>query len=517
MPPIPSLPTELLLAILQFLDEPDLLTLAFLCRRLHYLALPMYLTRNDIRNSENLSSQTLYLHSWQTLSTLPVLSRALFVTSLKRLSCCLFCTISTPVHRWPNTQETSRNTRGLARLLEKVSHVEEIWFDISHITRDDEWCESFMGFLDVMADKRCTSLTVLNSCFTPEPRKRHLAVSILPSRPSFLSRLLRRVKGSKPLTIANGRGAYNSVAPPWPRPLATLATFSISSSLLIHNPFLEWALSTLDLCSKSITALHLKHLHLPRNTPILRVTLSAISDLTVSSLHYFDDLLGFISRHGTIAVLDLRGSTMSGGLWASSQPWNITMPSLTKLSAPPEFIFSLLELANGNEDRFPVLQSIEILPGGFQFGSDTAFDYIDRAFRSLTPLSQRQPIRLSLTLLNKPQTLAWLDISSDRSRDRAERSLMVQFLELHITRFGPINKSTIGNLPGFVALFSAVKHLSFPDLQLEMTMDEVVAFARSIIKACPLIEYIAFGSDNRSTEAWLAMRNDDFSTGAVEL
>ncbi|KAJ6580749.1 hypothetical protein B0H19DRAFT_1369262 [Mycena capillaripes] len=159
-----DLPTEVLLIIFDFLQD-DLIYLSILCRRLHFLALPIFLDRNSIRNP----SKTTLVDIGRTdaATVLQALTLALFVPSIQHLICAF---PSAYIHRYLDS------IRRVTRLVRRLTKVEKLSLkfvpnkigpgnylhDVYSASRLWKLCYcALRDLLNAASDKSCASLTIL--------------------------------------------------------------------------------------------------------------------------------------------------------------------------------------------------------------------------------------------------------------------------------------------------------------------------------------------------------------------
>jgi hypothetical protein len=149
-----DLPNELLLPILDELPDDQLLSIAFLSRRLHLLALPIHLCRLKILDdSANYSSCNITL-SWSSFSALPTLRKALFIESIKHLTCEFPCTstgavddifaMNSFVSRLTSVSEASLLFRGI--------YIRQPSIPL------EKWTSAFSELLRTLVEKSCTTV-----------------------------------------------------------------------------------------------------------------------------------------------------------------------------------------------------------------------------------------------------------------------------------------------------------------------------------------------------------------------
>ncbi|KAJ7836135.1 hypothetical protein B0H14DRAFT_3460880 [Mycena olivaceomarginata] len=111
-----DLPTELLLMIFDFLHD-ELFCLSLLCRGLHFLALPIFLERNSIVNPCETTLVDFGMMRSPSDTVLRALTVALFVPSIKQLTCV-----------FPSTYTFRRvdNIWRVTRLMRRMTTVENL-------------------------------------------------------------------------------------------------------------------------------------------------------------------------------------------------------------------------------------------------------------------------------------------------------------------------------------------------------------------------------------------------------
>lgn len=151
-----ELPNELLMPILEELTTDQLVSMAFLSRRLHLLTLPIYLWRIRVLDDHAKHSScniTLYTNSF---SALPVLRKALFIDAVAHLTC-----------EFPSTGATIiGEVLGLHRFVSRMSSVQEatLVFHGQYVRQTvvplDEWKKVFESLLDMLLAKSCRIITL---------------------------------------------------------------------------------------------------------------------------------------------------------------------------------------------------------------------------------------------------------------------------------------------------------------------------------------------------------------------
>ncbi|KAF8210899.1 hypothetical protein K438DRAFT_1929123 [Mycena galopus ATCC 62051] len=174
LPGFVELPSEVLLLIFNSLNE-ELFSLSILCRRLHFLALPVFFEKNIIPNPcEMVLVDFTRIPDPGMASPGPhdvvrALTVALFVPSIKHLTCVL------------PTAHTFQRLDGIARvtrLVQRLTTVENIslefmpdyhrpgtftWKDYSEARVWNKCYSALRDLLDAVDGKSCTSLTILGA------------------------------------------------------------------------------------------------------------------------------------------------------------------------------------------------------------------------------------------------------------------------------------------------------------------------------------------------------------------
>jgi hypothetical protein len=329
-----SLSTELLLLILDNVHTAGLLALSRTSRRLHYLALPTYLSRHGISNP---ASRNLVLEG-RAVCALPGFQISLFITSLDHLS-----------YKFKGIHpHFAREVTQLLRFITKLTQVSEVvldlrnidfrWVDGLAIVSSDFWKPEFLRLLMVILHKKCVSLTIVYGRFlkpdlsaTPIPKRHATIGGSTPIVPKFLGSPLR--SGSRHRMILHP-------------PLNELGKLFIHGDILLSKPFYDWTMATLNASRITSLSFRLFGVH-----PTTWATI--LSSFTIPTLTHFApetadiafaDLLKFFSRHPSITNISLHDHINhldSGGLPRPVQRKQL-LPNLVSLSGSPWNIKHLL-------------------------------------------------------------------------------------------------------------------------------------------------------------------------------
>ena len=529
------LPNELLLEIFEDLSDDTLYQLAVICRRLHFLALPLVFKHHEL----NPTSGRCALYR-EEMRALPALRMSLSVTSLISIRCCF------------NAPTLINESYELYRLISRLTSIKDVKLHLPVLdirTNGIEidlriWSQIFLWLLDAVIQKSCSKLTV-----TGETGGNHEFPAVIPrsaganprlyqvlegKRESFKlynnSQMLNRPYLNRSLICTYTQSIFASERPgsssvpsinkmskvvdgkllqsssvsnvedsectnAIDSPVHSLTSFNVYSAMLLDYPFTDWTINILN--TAPITSLSLEEVDIPTETwayilPLL--ILPALSELTIrSSTMVFVDLCHFFARHPSITTLELKGCTMPFQRSPVSQD---ILPKLTALAASSQYLTCLLE----DKDNFPNLVSITIASHLYRLQS---FDY-HLTERALTSIAQRiQETAVTLKLTSQPEVEQWL-VETVRGGPGANvlRSLhCVTKLRISTVLSFTFSKSAVALFPRWLALFPALKQVAFVNFCIELEHDATITFVRAISDACPRLKIVRIGYEDYATTA----------------
>ncbi|KAJ7483480.1 hypothetical protein FB451DRAFT_1364395 [Mycena latifolia] len=322
-----DLPTEILLLIFDFLHT-ELFSLSLLCRRLHFLALPIFLARNSIDNPCEVTTLDMgtMMDSELVLRAVRV---SLFVPSIKHLA----CIFPNPFHIYQHLDSIRRVT-SLVKKLMKVEHLSLVFAYNTyrlHITqegyddyriRDGCFC-ALNDLLCAIQNKSCTSLSISGSpAITP-------SIHFIPER---------------------------RMNPPSANITSISNLFLDVDRSLSHYSTSSWILTALK--SSPITSLHVIASNGTRLKDLERFS-SALTVLSFDGDGWGVEILNFVARCRQIKTLSL-GSNFSrpdDPANAQSEGPVLHFDGLVDLTAPVSYIRHFIPTL----DRFPALERLRIL------------------------------------------------------------------------------------------------------------------------------------------------------------
>ncbi|CAK5262991.1 unnamed protein product [Mycena citricolor] len=393
-----ELPDEILLLILGDTDlerDASLLGLASLCRRLHFIALPIYLAAHGIADPAKFAAVTIDVQTGK--DTLLGLQRALYLSDVEQLEISCFL----PPGVEPDISMILRHFHRLNRCVEQLKSVRRIVFDLNIPEKENAdrldtgdfvcWAEALTVVLCSMLNARlgCTELTVRGGEFFAEAWKE---LEVEPAHRPILLRPISKVLSrdsdgwdSNRWRIGSNQFVSVDLLEEW----TALRSFSIESSILLINPFLVWTLSALRL--SRITTFQLRGIRLDCATwsQVLRALAASIPVAT--SVVFIDlygisgaDILHFLEKIGRQLRRLTLGYTEYSFRVQSSCPDSAPcpkMPLLERLHAPLPFVTHFLKKAVNVES----LKTLRVSPrmlisrrfGGMRHAGKTVLAVLD--------------------------------------------------------------------------------------------------------------------------------------------
>ncbi|KAJ6542011.1 hypothetical protein DFH09DRAFT_990995 [Mycena vulgaris] len=367
-----NLPTELLVRVFENppLPTETLYSVALVCRRLHFIALPIYFSRSGMNYDSNSGSNSLVIcMSPDRHDVLGALQMALFIPQIDDITCVFPHPSCTSI--FPILPHLHRLRRFITRL-PSVKHVtlqldsaDSVCLAAGPDASLRAWVSQLEALLNCIVEKGCLSLAMihgaqftwsfgLDKALPPERRFTRFLAPFHKLSCTPLSDL-----GTENFSRVSGQG-YSRVEMTLPSASyrnSRLSSIIIQSAILIHPPGLRWTLTALRKCH--VTSLTLSG-GLANGiiwSTLLRLLASAAPDLTALVLleaqYFYDfDILTFISRLPLLS--DLTISTKST---ARLQAWNappLTFRHLENLEAPPNFLQYFLQ----DTPYLPTIKSI---------------------------------------------------------------------------------------------------------------------------------------------------------------
>ncbi|KAJ7066430.1 hypothetical protein C8F01DRAFT_1123226 [Mycena amicta] len=333
-----SLPNELLLDVFSHFEDPyPLYPLSTLCRRLHFLALPLYLTRTGVYETlPDPASCNISVGAEQT-GTLAALQTSLFLGAAKNLS----CTFCTPTSRF---QDIARFYRLCSILTSAQSTI--LFFSVGTFDNYSDsilWRYAFdvVRALNMLLEKSCGDLTVAtfagaSSTFRGRVSRRHIVNTPGPSTAAVTS--------SASLSPAALRRK-------------SLSKFQLHSEVLFYPHLRAWTIDVLNSFPLTSLSIVMPNVQADVLGAVLSDTeIPTLRDLTIRECRLKPSHLHlFLARHPHITHLHLEKLVVPS--LQERLPRN-ALQSLEVLAAEPTQVAYLLHALDGLPTN---LQSIRLL------------------------------------------------------------------------------------------------------------------------------------------------------------
>ncbi|KAF7330310.1 F-box domain-containing protein [Mycena venus] len=346
--PLLRLPDEILVEIFQHLDpyDPGIFAISTLNKRLHYIALPIYLSGYGIPDASAPVCQEIVLMP-SRLHLLGTLQTALFIRSVKHISCSFF--LNTLPHH-------IRRLTTFLSVLESVDEVTLVFLVGLNLDTTVPILElvtsAITKLVDVIMERQVRVLTIQDNLFL--------------GRSSFQEREMRSRTTVKRLMSDVGRRIGRAFvrraeapAPAGSRKFQpSLQKFELHSALLLLPPCHSWTMAALRTFG-NLTSLSIARIETPE-----RSCAEILSSIHLPSLEYFSMNLRckipaaaldhFFLRHPLISILSLGADLYPlAGNHVSSKG---CLPKLANLSASPSYVRFIMA-----DKRAPVVCNVRLL------------------------------------------------------------------------------------------------------------------------------------------------------------
>jgi hypothetical protein len=334
---ITDLPDELVEKIVQDLDDNgSICRLSLTCKRLHFLVLPMFFSRNKLENLENG-----YFHCRNPIpGLLEAIRTALFVRNLSSIT----------FYFTSGVEQVISDTSSLCRLLARIPPVGKILlglpeyvsnlYEPQHVRNMERWGREFLKLLETIAKSGCRDLELLDPIGCLSNNYLHVATAKPTGTKFRRSRNLGGIRAHPHLT--------------------GMSTIQILSPRLFQPFFIGWIIDTLKVNRESLVCVHLNvtsicpdllsHISKSVNLPAIKeVKIFAHSNLE------WVGLCSFLNRHPSITSLRLDGILPVKDPQIPDPP--IMLPYLTQLTAMSPIVTLLLQHRN----RVPLLSFVCVL------------------------------------------------------------------------------------------------------------------------------------------------------------
>ncbi|KAF7974556.1 hypothetical protein HWV62_10034 [Athelia sp. TMB] len=440
-----ELPPELKTEILRYLSDEDVYTICLISRKLHFLALPVFISRQN----GQLIHRSLYLYK-PPFKLLRAARVALYVTELASFS------LTTYAPHVP-----------IVETLHELRHMVKMMKYVGVITLDVEIkggaAEPLGRLLGTLVGKACTSLTV---------RRWDLDAHTVASE-------------EEPEPIP---------------PLTTLQSLDMASCSLSYLPIRDWLVASIN--QSNIHSLSLYKVECAPWTggeALRALTLPSLAKLSITELPGLQwvDIAAFLVRHPKIMSLYLKCDAAIPAE-APQLPHN-ALPSLSTLRSSPLYIQHFLR----SPTSLRVLKHVEVDSHLPRVTGDFVVDFAD-VEDTLVLLSRHPTITsIGLPLLLNGMANEWLMNGSSPGKDGGRRD--VERLATHVktVKICPTitltSATTFALLPRWLALMPAIQHV---DLTVVWGLDttQKTTFLAELAAVCPTAETVQIGLERWSLD-----------------
>ncbi|TFK73409.1 hypothetical protein BDN72DRAFT_201131 [Pluteus cervinus] len=494
-----DLPDDILRLIFHYLST-ELYSLSMLSKRLHFIALPVFLEHHGITDPIAESRFTLDKTA-SCINAFSALRLAVFITSIDHLHCRF------PVV--PDLYLMFDQMYQLRDFVARLTRVRTVCLDFGpkylHCKANDplleRWVSCLGGLLETIVSRGCISLTLRGyghfmGSYTLLPQE---------VQPAIIPRDLQEVAmsgktwqfqrvaelGSKNIFITRTIRSNSET---------NLGTLVIASESFLRPPGLPWTI--LILKQSPITCLEI--LDIPKNLSFilsqLAGTVPRLERLTISGEADCFDVFKFISHAPLLSSL-----TLDRSLRFDLKPHRATIPklcSLVELLAPPEYIINIL-----SDQRLVNLKKVgiaiyDLFNRQFEYWLSSA-GHIQTIFRLFHAWDLDPEPELCLDILSSHSPWMSHDFGKISATDpdwvdsmKSLKRIVFRNYEIVQLDEGQLADNNYA-LPRWLKLFPSLAHVSLLH-NANFDIDSFRRIAKSIVNACPqLLTFEVNGEDLR--------------------
>ena len=444
-----SLPTELIEMVVQEMEDDDVYSLSLLSRRLHFVALPIFISRQPgLLGFGNLQL------SKTPLKLLRAARVALFIQHFDHVTVNLMA-----------MEPVLPMLKSLGRLFSRIEYVGSISLQSLNFggTLDTKQVvKGLVPFMEGLREKSCT--TVLMSGITiPSERK-----------------------GGRRIEIS---------------PLTTLTTFDLHYSMLANPSIRNWIIRTINM--SPITTLSLNRVAFSADKSsfgkdLSLLTLPFLTELSIiiRDTLQFDDLSAFLCHHRGISNLTFKCDIIINATTPTLP--NDALPLLDTLHATPRYIQHFLRPCGS----LPNLRHVDIDPDFpprmFGLIEPPPIERLADVEDTLACLAPRDGITsLGFFLPLDGAANTWLERGCHPRQGKrmdVERSLVhIKTFQLRTALGFLVNAETMSLIPKWLSLFPGLQHADFNNMLGLRSFAEDELFLRAVAEACPGIQTLQLG------------------------
>lgn len=478
MSSIAATPTEILMQILEYIaDDEQIWAIALVSHRLHYLALPLYLSRKacGARPSDQLVTS-----NFNARDALKAIRAALFRPTLTSLYFVIDCYKADAALR-EEIEALVGALRKLARLGEMVISFQRIGAPTLYRESEEEYSgfpgglsnASLAFLLDAVTTVGCETVT-LRHCGADDNFWR------------IEERLAREYGGVFKLAQRFMRKVAESVMPPPSVRNFALTSFRLHSPMAFHPYLYMWTLDALN--HSPITSLSMsQHQGTSSYTWALLLPLLSLPALKHLSLDFMridiDTFSDFLERHPLIQMLHIGYNFHTIG---SGKLHPKVLSGMMHLTAPVPWVNNLLSFPAALPSLACVIVLVHVATGRV-----LSLAHLEGALSSSLP--RLVTLTVSLSIVTIGAACPMLAISKRSLVGRATLGNIVVSVEMYVKLY-VIPPMLAARLPGWVAQFHGLRR--FELCMLTKDPGDILAraaLADAIREAIPEIESVKFG------------------------
>ncbi|KAF8629440.1 hypothetical protein AX15_003485 [Amanita polypyramis BW_CC] len=505
-----SLTTEVLLLVLDKCLTVDLLSISQTSRQLHYVAIPLYLSRFSIRNG--LSAKEIHLEG-RYMHALLGLQSSLIVPSLDRLS----VKFNDGIYFAQEVRRLLSFIRRSGRIREVTLHfgnIDSRWVNGLIAVSSVTWRSDLTKLLSMLVECKCEVLNLRQGYFLTYETliTTEQDPVVLPKRRAFLGGRIPAM--SSLFSASSTMTAKQAVRHQHPVLVElqdrSLRTFRLHSNLFFTHSFYSWMM---DMFRKT----PIRSLSLQASGVMDEEWTSFLQSLTVPTLTHvafissyipFPDLLLFISRHPQLTNVDLHPHFRYPPDKKLSKKWKLSLPSLTSVGGNPENVRLFLNRLQ----PIPTLKHFSLsLPVHQRPFGLCDFEMVDKMIMSGT--KNYRPRILTLEFLVPVICDDLPNYTNDDSGANLTRTYTRSvglFPTVEIIRFSSdgcftFSKWTLPLLPQWLASFPALKRVSLATNCLPQGGAERKTTMKAIKESCPNVKDVVLDDNEyvRRVAYWL--------------
>ncbi|KAK2464294.1 hypothetical protein APHAL10511_003751 [Amanita phalloides] len=504
-----SLNTEVILLLLNKCLAVDLIAISQTSRRLHYIAMSLYLTRFGVKNG--LQAKEVHLEG-RCMHALHGLQSSLAIPGLDRLSV-----------KFNDGIYFAQEIRHLISFISRSACIREVTLHFANIdsrwvnglisVSSATWRSDLLKLLSILVERKCEVLNVrLGYFLTYETLiTAEQDAAVIPKSRAFIDRQISAVSS---LLGVSFTGVKRRLVVQKPTSMdlqdRSLRTFRLHCNIFFTHTFYSWMMEMFR--KTPLTSLSLQALGVMEEewTAFLRsLTIPTLTHVAFISSHIlFQEILTFVSRHPYLTSVDLHPYYQCFVGKGLSKRWKFALPGLDSIGGSPANV----KLFLGRIQPTPAIQhfslSLPVHQRPFGLGD---FELVDKMI--LTAVKNYHPHTLTLEfvvpVISDELSYEASSGSGDSGASAAIYAHRRVFPSVETIRFSSdesfaFSKWILPLLPLWLATFPALKQVSLATSCLPQGADRQ-QFVEAIQEACPGVDNVLVDDNEcvRKVAYWL--------------